>query len=69
MNYNTPPPPPSKAEIEKRVKNGAKTIAEIDPEFYKWYNNKLKYRALKMIIIALVYVVTLYACKNLILAG
>jgi hypothetical protein len=45
------PPPLSKEEFEKRIKNGAKTLEEIDPEFWKWYQEGQKYRLMTTIMV------------------
>jgi hypothetical protein len=34
-----PPLPIGKSEFEKRIRAGARTIAEIDPELWKWKQN------------------------------
>ena len=36
MSYIPPPLPLSKEEIVRRIKAGAKTLEEIDPELWKW---------------------------------
>lgn len=40
MGLSPPPLQPLKSETEKRIRNGAKTLKEIDPEFYKWYKRQ-----------------------------
>ena len=36
MAASIPPLPPTNEYIEEKIKNGAQTIAEIDPNFAKW---------------------------------
>jgi len=49
MNY-PPPPPFSKVEFDRRIKQGAVSFLEIDPEFTKWYNHARNTHAIKSLV-------------------
>ena len=38
MGLSIPPMP--LLDVEERIRNGAKTLEEIDPEFHKWYKRQ-----------------------------
>ena len=39
MGYVPPPLKLTREEFRKRISNGAQTMVELDPEFYKWFFN------------------------------
>ena len=52
MGFSPPPLQPLKSEIEKRIRNGAKTLEEIDPEFYKWLQRQRRIRIYMYVALA-----------------
>jgi len=42
MGMVWPPPPLSQEEFDRRVAAGAKTFEEIDPEFCKWNQERVR---------------------------
>lgn len=42
---------PTKKEIQERINNGAKTLEEIDPEFFKYIQERTKHRLFNFITI------------------
>lgn len=53
MAYVPPPFPLSTEEFNRRVAKGAKTLAEIDPEFWEWVQSRRRFRILASIILSL----------------
>ena len=45
MGLVIPPRMLTRSEIKERVKNGAKTLEEVDPEFFEWQRERMRYRA------------------------
>lgn len=44
MAARIPPLPPPAWLVEQRIRNGARTMREIDPEFAKWCDDESKLR-------------------------
>ena len=59
MGIIVPPRPPSKEELNERIKNGAKTMKEIDPALYEYCKQGEQFRKFAIIIVALTGVVVL----------
>lgn len=53
MGYRIPPMPPPKWLIDERIKNGARTIREIDPDFAKWVDEGRRMRQFQGICMAI----------------
>lgn len=59
MGIIVPPKPPSKEELNERIKNGARTMKELDPAFYEYCKQGERFRKFAIIIVALTGVVVL----------
>ena len=57
MGYIPPPIALSSEEFNKRIASGAKTLEEIDPEFWKWHKNCIFQHKVQAIILLLGIVV------------
>lgn len=54
----TPPPPAiSKAEFDRRVAAGARTMREIDPEFADWYESGRRWDTFRAIVLGVAVLV------------
>jgi len=54
MMIDLPPPALSKQEYDRRMKAGAKTFEDIDPEFCKWlneYEGRHKVNKVKLVVL------------------
>ena len=67
MPLTSPPTPITKEEIEKRIKAGAKTLEEIDPEFCKWYRRQQDLKIIAYAIIVGIFMALVYYCFSSIL--
>ena len=51
MMIDLPPPALSKQEYDRRMKAGAKTFEDIDPEFCKWLNEYEGRHKVKLVVL------------------
>ena len=57
MIADFPPPALSKQEYDRRMKAGAKTFEDIDPEFCKWLNDYKGRRKVGLVILFVAIVI------------
>lgn len=53
MGRPVPPLPLSKAEIDRRIRNGARTFQEIDPELWRWHQAQMRFYTVSWIVMFL----------------
>ena len=51
MGYVIPPRPLSKAEVDKAIAEGKTTLAEIDPAFWKWNQDRKRDHRIQSIVL------------------
>lgn len=65
MAWTQPPQPLTQEEFNQRIKNGARTFREIDPEFCKWADGVIRYH--KVCVFVLSIAVTIIFVTSLII--